>query len=140
MFKKYFFVILILLFGFFVNYFQNNRPMAGPGITAKATPAVVSADNPATQSAVLGAQTKTFDCVAKNGLPDQACTPGAVFTDTVRGQICVSGYSSSVRDVSQSLKNEVYAEYGIYHHATGEYEVDHLISLELGGSNDISNL
>lgn len=34
----------------------------------------------------------------------------------------------------------MYLEYGIASHATGEYEVDHLISLELGGSNDISNL
>ena len=34
----------------------------------------------------------------------------------------------------------MYAEYGISSHTTGEYEVDHLISLELGGSNDISNL
>jgi hypothetical protein len=34
----------------------------------------------------------------------------------------------------------VYDEYGITHHSPGEYEVDHLISLELGGSNDISNL
>jgi hypothetical protein len=34
----------------------------------------------------------------------------------------------------------VYAEYGIVSYTTGKYEVDHLISLELGGSNDISNL
>jgi hypothetical protein len=26
------------------------------------------------------------------------------------------------------------------HHTPGEYEVDHLVSLELGGSNDLSNL
>jgi hypothetical protein len=36
------------------------------------------------------------------------------------------------------VKAEVYR--GITHHAAGEYEVDHLISLELGGSNDIKNL
>jgi hypothetical protein len=52
----------------------------------------------------------------------------------------VSGYSRSVRNVPDSEKNQVYAEYGITHHTTGQYEVDHLISLELGGSNDISNL
>ena len=39
-----------------------------------------------------------------------------------------------------SVKNQAYAEYGILSHATGQYEVDHLISLELGGSNDIANL
>ena len=52
----------------------------------------------------------------------------------------MSGYSSSVRNVPTSEKDQVYAEYGIVHRTTGEFEVDHLISLELGGSNDISNL
>jgi hypothetical protein len=42
--------------------------------------------------------------------------------------------------VPTSEKSQVYAEYGITHHSTGEYEVDHLVSLELGGSNDIANL
>ncbi|MGH2501500.1 MAG: HNH endonuclease signature motif containing protein, partial [Ktedonobacterales bacterium] len=32
------------------------------------------------------------------------------------------------------------AEYGISSHYAGQYEVDHLVSLELGGSNDIANL
>ncbi len=39
-----------------------------------------------------------------------------------------------------SEKDQVYAEYGIYQHYTGQYEVDHLVPLELGGSNDIANL
>jgi hypothetical protein len=55
-------------------------------------------------------------------------------------QICTPGYSSSVRNVSTATKDHVYASYGILTHTTGEYEVDHLVSLELGGSNDISNL
>ncbi len=45
-----------------------------------------------------------------------------------------------MRNVPTSEKNQVYAEYGITHHSTGQYEVDHLVSLELGGSNDIANL
>jgi hypothetical protein len=39
-----------------------------------------------------------------------------------------------------SLKREVYAEYGIAHWESWEYEVDHLIPLSIGGSNDIANL
>ena len=54
--------------------------------------------------------------------------------------MCTKGYTKTVRNVPQSEKDEVYKEYGIYSHTTGEYEVDHFISLELGGSNDISNL
>jgi hypothetical protein len=38
------------------------------------------------------------------------------------------------------FKLEVYAEYAITMHCPGDYEVDHLIPLELGGSNSIKNL
>lgn len=88
----------------------------------------------------LGVQNKTANCVVHGALQDTDCTPGAIFPDATVQQICTPGYSSGVRDVPTSEKNQVYAEYGIASHTTGEYEVDHLISLELGGSNDISNL
>ncbi len=78
-------------------------------------------------------------CMAARGLPDAHCTPGAVFPVSSQ-KICVAGYTQSVRAVSQAEKDRVYAEYGIVHHTTGQYEIDHLISLELGGNNDISNL
>jgi 5-methylcytosine-specific restriction endonuclease McrA len=71
-------------------------------------------------------------------LPNPRLTPGAVLT-TSRAVVCRSGYASSVRDVPESEKAAVYARYGIpwvpYKH-----EVDHLVSLELGGSNAITNL
>jgi hypothetical protein len=88
-----------------------------------------------------GHQTKTSGCAAiGNGkLPDPTCTPGDVLNVT-KDQVCTSGYSSSVRNVPTSEKDQVYAEYGIASHTAGEYEVDHFVSLELGGSNDISNL
>lgn len=87
-----------------------------------------------------GVQTKTSGCIANNGLPDSACTPGALISTATKDAICTPGYSHSVRNVPTSEKDQVYAEYGITHHSTGQYEVDHLVSLELGGSNDISNL
>jgi len=87
-----------------------------------------------------GVQTKTSGCHMQGALPDPACTPGDIFPNVTKAQVCTSGYSSSVRDVPASEKDAVYAEYGISHHATGQYEVDHFVSLELGGSNDISNL
>jgi hypothetical protein len=88
----------------------------------------------------FGVQTKTSGCMVHNALPDSACTPGAVLSTGTKGAICKSGYASSVRNVPDSEKNAVYAEYGIKSHTAGQYEVDHLVSLELGGSNDISNL
>ena len=72
-------------------------------------------------------------------LPDRRCTPGATF-NVGASQVCVSGYSQRVRHVPESEKRQVYAEYGIRSHASGQYEVDHLIPLELGGSNSIRNL
>ncbi len=95
---------------------------------------------PAKAPATLGQRTKTSGCVARNALPDSACTPGAILPQATKEQICTPGYSSSVRDVPNQVKDQVYAEYGITQHGPGEYEVDHLVPLELGGSNDIANL
>ena len=88
----------------------------------------------------LGQRTKTGGCVSSNGLPDSACTPGAVFSDATADQICTPGYSSKVRNVPSDVKAQAYAEYGIVSHEPGQYEVDHLVALEIGGSNDIANL
>jgi hypothetical protein len=65
-----------------------------------------------------------------------------VFATATAAEICAPGYSESVRAVSTRTKRGVYAEYGIkkHAHARGRYEVDHLISLELGGSNSLANL
>lgn len=86
-------------------------------------------------------RTKSGGCAAVNGLPDHDCTPGAVFYEAIAEQICVSGYTKTVRNVSTKLRKRVYAEYGVaYPQPKGAYEVDHLIPLALGGSNDIANL
>jgi hypothetical protein len=79
-------------------------------------------------------------CVVQSGLPDQRCTPGAIFANATVSEICTPGYAQKVRNVSQAEKDKVYAEYGISTHSTGSYEVDHEIPLEIGGSNDIKNL
>ena len=71
-------------------------------------------------------------------LPDLALTPGAVLTHSA-ARVCVSGYAASVRDVPESEKEAVYARYSVPHVAY-QHEVDHLVSLELGGSNAITNL
>lgn len=136
--RKYLFIFLALVLIFSLNYFQ------GSGSLKSNSPQIAkissSPNNNPTSGAVLGIQVKTTGCIAQNALPDRQCTPGAIFPKVTADQVCIKGYSSSVRNVPLSEKNEVYKEYGIYYHTTGEYEVDHLISLELGGSNDISNL
>lgn len=72
-------------------------------------------------------------------LPDLSLTPGDTF-DIIAQDLCVSGYTKKVRNVPAEMKRQVYREYDIVSHGRGDYEVDHLISLELGGSNSIKNL
>src|SRR6516165_376897 len=72
-------------------------------------------------------------------LPDPKLTPGDTFEVTAQ-DVCVPGYAKKVRAVPAWLKRQAYAEYGITQYKTGDYEVDHLIPLSLGGSNSIRNL
>lgn len=72
-------------------------------------------------------------------LPNQVMTPGDVIPGVTREQVCLSGYTGSVRNVPQKLKTAVFVMYFI-NPMNDRFEVDHLISLELGGSNDIKNL
>jgi hypothetical protein len=117
---------IVLIVGLVV--FLINRATNGTGGTTTAG------------SHQFGVQSKTSGCKAHGGLPDSACTPGAILSTGTKAAICQSGYASSVRNVPTSEKDQDYAEYGIAHHSPGQYEVDHLVSLELGGSNDIANL
>ncbi len=71
--------------------------------------------------------------------PNPSLTPGDALPGVTAKEVCVSGYSSSVRSVSSDEKAAVYQRYGIPNEP-GKHEVDHFISLELGGSNMVTNL
>lgn len=71
--------------------------------------------------------------------PNPALTPGDVVTGVTAAQVCTPGYSTSVRNVTSAEKAQVFRRYGIPDVA-GKYEVDHFVSLELGGSNNVTNL
>ncbi len=72
--------------------------------------------------------------------PDPHLTPGAV-TNVPVEQILAKGYAKTARHVTAATKRQVFLEYfGRVPDHPGQYEIDHLISLELGGSNDIKNL
>ncbi|MEI5617048.1 HNH endonuclease signature motif containing protein, partial [Streptomyces brasiliscabiei] len=73
--------------------------------------------------------------------PDPKLSPGDVNPDLTAAVLSSPGFTTKkYRNVPQSVKDQVYAEYNITSHKPGDYEVDHIISLELGGSNDIKNL
>jgi hypothetical protein len=86
-----------------------------------------------------------FVGVAKAGtLPDPKLTPGVV-TDLTTGEICSRKWGRDERHVSAATKRAVLAEYSLSGN-TDPYclpngcEIDHLISRELGGADDIRNL
>lgn len=72
-------------------------------------------------------------------LPDSLETPGAAAT-TDTSLICRRGYSRSARHVTAGVKRQAYEAYATQPHDSTCCEVDHLISLELGGSNQFQNL
>src|SRR5438105_2258376 len=86
---------------------------------------------PELASKQVSKQNLTSHCVANRPVPDPACTPGAVLT-TDTATICKSGYTKTIRDVSLSQKKRAFEEYEIPWSLHSDYEVDHLISLELG--------
>ncbi len=87
----------------------------------------------------LVAQQVVPDAKSAPTMPDPKLTPGDVLPVGL-ADIQVKGYSSKVRNVPIEVKRQVYASYGIAHWVTGQYEVDHLIPLSLGGSNSTKNL
>jgi len=108
-------------------------PCAGPGSTGGGSQQPARKPKPAKPPALFAGKCR------RGRLPDRSCSPGKVATTDVN-RICTPGYSGRVRSVSERTKNSVYYRYGIRRHTTGQYEVDHIISLELGGSNSIKNL
>jgi hypothetical protein len=117
----------------------DTRDSDGDGIYCEALPCPCAGPGQASPAPKPVRQPATFQGRCGLGrLPDHGCTPGVTATANV-DRVCTPGYTGR-GNVSVSPKNRVYAEYGIRHHSRGQYEIDHLIPLELGGSNSIRNL
>jgi hypothetical protein len=71
--------------------------------------------------------------------PEPHLTPGATVPLT-KDQLCRSGSLAAEPAVPASLQQEVFAEYGIANPQPDAYEVDYLITPELGGATSIRNL
>jgi hypothetical protein len=105
------------------------------GCTHKNPPVTIQTQTlpPASPTAATLTQCKSVD-----GLPDSACTPGAVRTTTV-DEICKGGSARPFRppvSYTNALKRSGIVAYGYADTNMWDYEEDHLISLELGGSGD----
>ena len=72
--------------------------------------------------------------------PSRSLTPGATRQVNLR-ELCGAGPDIAVpRAVPVSLQRQVFQEYGMNGVPSNDYEVDFLITPELGGSDDIHNL
>lgn len=82
-------------------------------------------------------------------VPDPLITPGVARNDLSKADICKTKWGSDERYVTSKMKMQVFANYGL----TGNddpactpdihgrrCEIDHLISRELGGADDVNNL
>ncbi|HEX9061350.1 MAG TPA: hypothetical protein VF941_14315, partial [Clostridia bacterium] len=55
--------------------------------------------------------------------PDPICTPGVVDPTLTKERICDPSFrTTTIRNVTEEEKNQVYKEYGITSHKPGEYE------------------
>jgi len=161
---RYFIVLALIIGGFAVNtYMHTNHSSVFPQAVSTAGNAASSAAsanlNGTNIKSVHSPLTVSLDmnltpgeCHAKienaadgSVLPDPKCTPGAIDPAVTQANlsstICVSGYTKTVRASSASTGKEKVvslSQYGMNYSHTTEY--DHLISLELGGANSVSNL
>ena len=80
--------------------------------------------------------------VVSSELPNKNLTPGYMRDVSVR-ELCTTS-TSLVRNVPESLKQDIFHNYGLNGNDKSVckegYEIDHLVSLELGGANDGRNL
>lgn len=93
------------------------------------------------RTVLLGPRTRTRGC-SLGPDPDRRCSPGAFYSRLTRAVICARGFrTNSIRNVPRSEKLTVEREYGL---APVDYgralEIDHIVPLELGGSNALANL
>jgi len=93
------------------------------------------------RTVLLARRTKRAGC-ALGPNPDRRCSPGAYYSKLTKPVLCSAGFTTkAIRNVPESVKFAVEREYGLEPGRYGQsLEIDHIVSLELGGSNDIANL
>jgi hypothetical protein len=136
----------VLLVGCTSAAITQPTPAAAPPVSSP-TVLIVSPTSLA-QQWVPAPRTKTTGCESQGGLPDPACTPGAIDPRVTQANIsttiCMRGYTATVRPpttYTDPLKQQEMAAYGLTGQPLSGEELDHLISLELGGApRDVANL
>lgn len=87
----------------------------------------------------LAKRTKSADCT-RGPNPDRRCSPGAYDSLLTKADICAPSFHGA-SGVSAATKRAVEAEYGMSPRSSGRaVEIDRIVGVELGGTNDIANL
>lgn len=119
---------------------SSAAPQGGPAplVRTRLAPGTVGAPAPGLHCRMLGTSPSDYR-------PDPTCNPGAVddsvTQNTIDSTICVTGFTTKIRppaSATDKVKQEMYVAYGVPDKTASE--LDHLVSLELGGSNDARNL
>jgi hypothetical protein len=86
---------------------------------------------------------------ADNLLPDKTLTPGVARTDITLDNVCTTKWGKDTRLVTEEMKKEIFTNYTYSGNddarclvdKNGRHcELDHLISRELGGADDVKNM
>jgi hypothetical protein len=120
----------------YASFFSSGVALIAFGCGPKRTPVPVAAE----RRVALDARS-TGKAGPSDIYPDLSITPGAAAPDVtqenIKTTICVSGFTAPPRrppsSYTDKLKVTGFDEYGLADHKKGDYEEDHLISLELGG-------
>ena len=132
---------------------RTARRTASPAPSSGAAALFVAHGHGWTDAGIEGPVPAPGSChmrAAANGdpLPDPACTPGAVdstITDgNVNSTLCrKGGYLAVVLPpdaLVEPVKRKLLAAYGIPDAQSGDFELDHLVSLNAGGASDTRDL
>lgn len=112
--------------------------IAVPHDTTTAAPAALPVVDYSTPPRVTG--TWPTSCHARGALPDAACTPGSI-APRARNEVCMSGFELTKRPSgTDAAKTKAMVAYGVPTADRSRTELDHLVPLSLGGSNDVTNL
>jgi hypothetical protein len=93
----------------------------------------------ATVLALMAAATMTVAADSQSGLPNNFLTPGDTKKVT-KEQVCAPDYLSTIKPIKDSMKAQAFERYGLRADKADADVLDHLVPLELGGTDDLENL
>ena len=114
-------------------------PTVAPSTASAAPPALNQVRDPGQVTGTLTGPCHTSD---SGQLPDPRCTPGAYDPAVTAAVLCAPGYTTRAYRAPEAQTSAF--KWNVAEPAYGQVnvsgELDHLVSLELGGANDASNL